>query len=188
MSSADESGRITALLHAHHEGDREAFNRLVPLVYDRMRRIARGQLARGRGEAMLDTTSLVHEAYVQLVEETGVEWQDRGHFYAVCARAMRRIVVDYARRRMAAKRGGGVPDVTLDGIQAGTREPLELVLAVDQAVDMLASFNERLARIVECRYFAELTEEQTAQALGLSLRTVQRDWTRARAWLAKELG
>lgn len=188
MAFPDQAGEITALLQAHHQGDREAFNLLVPLVYERMRRIARRQLAGGGGGAMLDTTSLVHEAYVQLVEETGVDWQDRSHFYAVCARAMRRIVVDYARRRMARKRGGGVPDLALESVNVGEREPLELILAVDQAVNTLASFNERLARVVECRCFAELTEEQTAEALGVSLRTVQRDWMRARAWLSKELG
>jgi RNA polymerase sigma-70 factor, ECF subfamily len=180
-------GDITALLRGHYEGDREAFNRLLPLVYDRLRRIARGQLARGGRGATLDTTSLVHEAYLQLVEETGVDWQNRAHFYAICARAMRRIVVDYARRRSARKRGGGTPIVTLDSATVGARDPIELVLAVDQAVETLASFNERLARIVECRYFAELNEDQTAEALGVSVRTVQRDWMRARAWLRKEL-
>jgi RNA polymerase sigma factor (TIGR02999 family) len=188
MSRGDRSGQITALLQAHYAGDHDAFNRLVPLVYDRMRQIARGQLARDRRGALLDTTSLVHETYVQLVHETGIAWQDRTHFYAVCARAMRRIVVDYARRRLALKRGGGAPDLALESAQVASRQPLELVLAIDQAVDALATFNERLARVVECRYFAELTEEQTAEALGVSLRTVQRDWMRARAWLSKELG
>jgi RNA polymerase sigma factor (TIGR02999 family) len=183
----DDAGEITRLLQAHHGGDRQAFDRLVPMVYDRLRQIARGQLARGGRGELLDTNALVHEAYVQLVDETGVDWQDRSHFYAICARAMRRIVVDYARRRTALKRGGGAPDLTLDPGQVSAEQQAELILAVDRAVDTLASFNERLARVVECRYFAEMTEEETAEALGVSLRTVQRDWMRARAWLRKEL-
>lgn len=183
-----DAGRITRLLRAHHEGDREAFDELVPLVYDRLRRIARGQRARGGRGQTLDTTALVHEAYFRLVDETGVAWQDRSHFFAVCARAMRRILVDYARERTARKRGSGNPDLTLEPERLGVERQAEQVLAVDRALQSLASFNERLARLVECRYFAGLTEEETAEALGVSLRTVQRDWTRARAWLLKELG
>jgi RNA polymerase sigma factor (TIGR02999 family) len=161
---------------------------VVPLVYARLRRIAHGQLARrGRGQT-LDTTSLVHEAYMDLVEETGVAWQDRSHFFAICARAMRRILVDYARERTAQKRGGGKPHVTLEPERLGVEQQADQVLAVDRALESLAGFNERLARLVECRYFAGMTEEETAETLGVSLRTVQRDWTRARAWLLKELG
>ena len=182
------SSEITQLLQRHHQGDREAFDRMVPLVYQRLRVIARGQLARGgrRGQT-LDTTGLVQEAYLQLVGEHGVDWQDRAHFFAVCARAMRRILVDYARRRLAAKRGGGVADVTLQPDLVAVDTQSELIVAVDEALEGLAMFNERLARVVECRYFAGLTEEETAQALGSSLRTVQRDWMRARAWLLKAL-
>jgi RNA polymerase sigma factor (TIGR02999 family) len=188
MPSPDANGEITRLLRAHHEGEREAFDRLVPLVYDRMRRIARGQLARsGRGHT-LSTTALVHEAYVQLVAETGVDWQDRSHFYAICARAMRRILVDYARRRQARKRGGAAAHVELNDNVPAAEQPAEVILAVDAALDRLGAFNPRLAQVVECRSFAGLTEEETAQALGTSLRTVQREWTRARAWLRKELG
>jgi RNA polymerase sigma factor (TIGR02999 family) len=188
MSGPDEAGQITRLLRAHHEGDRAAFDRVVPLVYARLRRIAHGQLARrGRGQT-LDTTSLVHEAYMDLVEETGVAWQDRSHFFAICARAMRRILVDYARERTAQKRGGGKPHVTLEPERLGVEQQADQVLAVDRALESLAGFNERLARLVECRYFAGMTEEETAETLGVSLRTVQRDWTRARAWLLKELG
>jgi RNA polymerase sigma factor (TIGR02999 family) len=189
MPHTDADGDITRLLQAHHQGDREAFDRMVPLVYDRMRRIARGQLARaGRGHT-LSTTALVHEAYVQLVAETGVDWQDRSHFYAICARAMRRILVDYARMRLARKRGGDAPHVALTGdVVAGAEgTPAEIVLAVDRALERLASFNPRLAQIVECRSFAGMTEQETADALGTPLRTVQREWMRARAWLKKEL-
>ncbi len=187
MNPGDAAGEITRLLQAHHEGDREAFDRLVPLVYDRMRRIARGQLARGGRGHTLSTTALVHEAYVQLVAETGVDWQDRSHFYAICARAMRRILVDYARRRQAQKRGSDAPHLSLDEDVAGAGSSAEMVLAIDRALERLAAFNPRLARIVECRSFAGMTEEETAQALGTSLRTVQREWPRAKAWLRKEL-
>ena len=188
MADQDNAQHITRLLRAHHEGDREAFDQLVPLVYERLRRIARGQLARGRRGQTLDTTSLVHEAYFRMVEETGVEWQDRSHFYAICARAMRRILVDHARKRNAQKRGSGQPHLTLEPERLGVEQPADQVLAVDAALEGLASFNERLARLVECRYFAGLTEEETAGALGISRRSVQRDWVRARAWLLKELG
>lgn len=182
-----DTGAITRLLHAHHQGDRDAFDQLVPLVYDRMRRIARSQMGRNTPGHTLSPTALVHEAYVQLAAETGVDWQDRSHFYAICARAMRRILVDFARRRQARKRGGATPHVTLDDGLVGAGTPAEIVLAVDQAVDRLAAFNPRLAQIVECRSFGGMTEEETASALGTSLRTVQREWNRARAWLRREL-
>jgi RNA polymerase sigma factor (TIGR02999 family) len=183
----DAPGEITALLLRHHRGDQEAFDHLVAIVYARLRSIARRQLGRRRG-ATLDTVGLVHEAYLRLVDETGVPWQDRAHFFAIAARAMRRIVVDYARRRAARKRGGGLRPVTLDSVQVGVEGQTEQVLAVDEVLEALASFNERLARVVECRFFAGLSDEETAEALGVSLRTVERDWTRARAWLLKELG
>lgn len=188
MYPSEDAGEITRLLHDHRAGDREAFDRLVSLVYDRLRRIARGQLARGGRQQALDTVSLVHEAYVELVEETGVEWQDRSHFFAICARSMRRIVVDHARRRTARKRGGGVPDVTLDPDLAGAEEQAELVLAVDRALERLAEIRPRMAQVVECRYFAGMTEEETSEALAVSVRTVQREWRRARAWLRRDLG
>ena len=186
MSASDEGGEITRLLKAHHEGDREAFDSLVPLVYQRMQRIARWQLGGGRGRT-LDTAALVHETYLHLVDATGVDWQDRSHFFAVCARAMRHILVDYARKRTALKRGGGTPHVTLEPERLAVEEQAELILAVDAALERLVAFNPRLAQVVECRYFAGMTEEETAQAMESSVRTVQRDWTRARAWLRKDL-
>jgi RNA polymerase sigma factor (TIGR02999 family) len=180
---------ITRMLQRHRAGDRAAFDEVVPLVYQRLRIIARGQISRaGQRDRTLGTTGLVQEAYLQLVDEQGVDWQDRGHFFAICARAMRRILVDAARRRHAAKRGGGIADVTLEPDLVAADLESDRVLAVDEALGELATFNERLARVVECRYFAGLTEEETAQALGTSLRTVQRDWMRARAWLMKALG
>lgn len=186
MRSPD-GGEITRLLRAHHDGDRDAFDRLVPLVYDRMRRIARGQLAASRRGDTLGATALVHEAYLQLVAERAVDWHDRSHFFAICARAMRRILVDHARRKLAGKRGGGSLQLSLEADLAGPSPSAELILAIDLALDRMATFNERLARVVECRAFAGMTEAETAQALQTSLRTVQREWTRARAWLRKEL-
>lgn len=185
---SDPANDITRLLQRHHAGDRDAFDRMVPLVYDQLRGIARRQLARGgpRGP-LLDTTSLVQEAYLQLVGEDGVDWQNRGHFFAICARAMRRIMVDDARKRLAAKRGGGSAEVTLEAeMVADSAEP-EHLLAIEDALCKLAAFNPRLAQLVECRYFAGMTEEETAEAMQSSLRTVQRDWMRARAWLLKAM-
>ena len=180
---------ITRLLQLHHQGDRAAFDRIVPLVYEHLRVIARRQLARsGRRRRTLDTTSLVQEAYLQLVDEHGVDWQDRSHFFAICARAMRRILVDSARRWQAAKRGGGQTDATLEPDMIAADAQSDRILALDEALEGLAAFNERLARVVECRYFGGMTEEETAQALDTSLRTVQRDWMRARAWLLQALG
>lgn len=188
MSSDAEWGEITELLKRHHAGDREAFDRLVTQVYDRLRRLARGQLARARPGQTLDATALVHEAYLQLVDETGLEWQGRDHFFAIAARAMRRVLVDHARRRGAQKRGGGVAAVAIDPDRLEVETQAELVLAVDEALDALAAFRPALARVVECRYFAGMTDPETSAALGVPLRTVQRDWTRARAWLLKALG
>jgi len=180
------SSDITTLLQTHFEGEREAFDRLMPLVYDRLCVIARRQIGRMRSETM-DTSALVRETYMQLVDESGIAWRDRGHFYAICARTMRRILVDAMRRRMAAKRGGGVASSTIDVESIGGDSQMELVLAVDQALDQLSQFNEHLARLVECRFFAGMSEEETALALNTSLRSVQRDWVRARAWLQKAL-
>lgn len=182
-----EAGEITQLLRRHQDGDRTAFDRLVPLIYQRLRGIARQQLGRGWAAETLSATALVHEAYLQLCAETGVDWQGRSHFFAVSARAMRRVLVDAARRRRARKRGGGGRPVPLDLVDLSSENRLDVVLAVDQALASLEDVSPRLARVVECRFFAGLTEEETAAALAVPLRTVQRDWTRARAWLVKEL-
>lgn len=179
---------LTELLDAHREGDGAAFERLIEIVYPQLYRAARRQLARQPSETNLDATSLVNEAYIRLVQETGVEWQNRSHFYAVSALTMRRILVDQARRRRARKRGSGQRPVTLDADQLSMASQAELVLAVDEALGQLEAFNPRLARVVECRYFAGLTHEEAASALDVSLRTVERDWLRARSWLAAKLG
>ena len=184
-----ESASITHLLDAHRRGESAAFERLIEIVYPRLHRAARQQLAKQPSETSLDATSLVNEAYLHLVDETGVDWQNRGHFYAIASLTMRRILVDQARRRLAVKRGAGQRPVTLDvDIDAVAAEgKKEMILAVDQALGDLEAFNSRLARVVECRYFAGLGNEETAAALGVSARTVERDWLRARAWLAEKL-
>ena len=178
---------LTQLLRAHHDGDPEAFEHLIEIVYPHLHRSARRQLARQSSETSLDATSLVNEAYIRLVKETGVDWNDRCHFYAISALTMRRILVDHARRRTARKRGSGQRPVTLDAHHLTMDSRAELVLAVDETLRRLEAFNERLARVVECRYFAGLTSEETAAALDVSVRTVERDWLRARSWLADKL-
>ncbi len=170
------------------DGDREAFDRLVPLIYDDLRRIAGSHLRRVGGDRTLNTTGLVHEAWLRMVDQTRAGWEDRNHFLSVCAVAMRQIVISDARRRQAAKRGGGEKQVTLDEGSVSGDTDAEWLLALDRALDRLAAHSEKLARVVECRYFAGLTEQETAEATGASLRTVQRDWKRARAWLREELG
>jgi len=186
-ASRTAHGDITDLLQRHRGGDRSAFDALVPLIYDRLRRIARRQLARVWSLETLTPTSIVHEAYVQLSDEKRVDWQSRSHFFGISARVMRQIVVDYARRRNALKRGAARAKVPVDAVDVPVENRLELVLAVDEVLAMLESFNPRLSRVVECRFFAGMTEEETAEALQVPLRTVQREWTRARAWLVKEL-
>lgn len=181
----ERTGEVTQLLFAYRAGDRGALDRLVPLVYDDLRRIARAQL-RGRTDQTLRSTSLVHEAYVRLVDASAT-FEDRQHFLAVCATAMRQIVISAARRRAAAKRGGDAERVPLEDDLVGDVDRAEELVALDDALERLAARDERLARVVECRYFAGLTEPETAEALGMSLRTVQRDWMRARAWLRADL-
>jgi len=183
----DRAG-ITQLLQDYRAGDRPAFDRLVELVYGELKGIARRQLRNERQRETINTGALVHEAYFKLIDERSVDWQDRQHFYAIAARTMRRILVDHARVRRAKKRGSGVPKLTLEPDQIAAQGDAELVLAVDQALDKLAEIDPRLPQVVEQRFFAGLSIPETADALGLSQRTVERSWTRARAWLLKELG
>ena len=187
MASA-EPGSLTRLLRAHRRGEREAFDRAVEQVYDQLCRVARGQLRRIGRQGTLDTAALVHDAYARLVDDAQIDWQDRAHFFAVAARAMRFVVVDRARRVGSKKRGGDVVVMSLDADLATSREPYELVLAIHQAVEKLLAFNERLGRIIECRFFAGMTDAEIAAALNVGERTVQRDWMRARAWLRDALG
>jgi len=178
---------ITRLLRAATAGDAAAHDELIPLVYAELRAIARGQLSRERKDHTLNPTALVHEAYLRLARLDALEWQDRTHFYAVAARAMRNLLVDHALRRKTAKRGGGVPDVPLDDVGDLPGVDPEQVLTLDAALDALEKRNPRHARIVELRFFTGLTIEETAAALEISPATVKRDWHLLRAWLAREL-
>lgn len=184
---SQHSDDITQMLVAHGEGDEEAFSRLVPMVYDDLRRIAHRQLRRSRPSHTLNTTGLVHEAYLKLVDQSRASWQDRSHFFAISARAMRQIIVDYARQRLAEKRGGGQPHDPLDENQIAIEQQADWLLAIDEALSRLTDLDPRMGKVVECRFFAGLTEEETAEALEVSVRTVQRDWMRARGWLREEM-
>jgi RNA polymerase sigma factor (TIGR02999 family) len=180
---------VTAALIAHRDGDETAFDRVVDLVYDDLKRIAHRQRRRaGASAAPFQTTTLVHETYLRLVDQTQARYQDRGHFFAAWARAMRHVLVDEARRRATRKRGGGVSHLPLAEGDVAERQGPELVLGVHEALGRLADRDPSLPRIVECRFFAGLTEAETAEALQMSLRAVQRGWWQARAWLGAELG
>jgi len=180
-------GEITQLLREVREGDREALNRLMPLVYDELRRLAHRRLAGRRGGATLDTTALVHEAYLKLVDQSRADWKDRRHFLAVAATAMRHLVIDRARRRMAKKRGGEAIHTTLDEGMIGLASSASQLLALNEALETLARLNARLVRLVELRYFGGLTIEETAGVLEVSEPTVKRDWRKARALLYQML-
>jgi RNA polymerase sigma factor (TIGR02999 family) len=177
---------VTELLLAAQAGSPDATDRLLPLVYDELKRLAAGYLRVERADHTLQTTALVHEAYLKLVDQRRTTWQNRGHFFGIAAQAMRRILVDHARRRQARKRDAGRP-VTLDDNLAGASPDTEDVLAVDEALQRLGVLDPRQARIVELRYFAGLSIEQTAEAVEVSPATVKRDWLSAKAWLQREL-
>ena len=183
-----DSGTITSQLLALRDGGFDARERLFTSVYDQLKGLARRQL-RLRGQTpTLGATALVHEAYLRLVDQTRTDWKDRGHFFAVAARAMRQIAIDHARRRGAAKRGDGGVRVTLDPEVAGDAPPLEDVLAVDAALARIAEASPRLVQTVELLFFAGLTVEEAAEALATSPSTVKRDWRKAKALLLAILG
>jgi RNA polymerase sigma factor (TIGR02999 family) len=175
-------GEITALLRVARDGDRGAFDRLFGLVYEELRAVAERQVRREHGA--VGTTELVHELYLKLVDQPGVEVVGRAHFYAVAGRAMRQILVDLARRRGATKRGGDQVRASLSGLQLAVDARFDDVIALDELLDRL---DERQRRVVEMRFFAGLQEHEVAEALGVSVRTVQREWTKARAWLYRQL-
>jgi RNA polymerase sigma factor (TIGR02999 family) len=182
-----EPAEITQLLNAYARGDQSAFGRVVPLVYNELRRIARNHLRRAQRGATLDTTGLVHEAYLKLAGQQGTKLENRGHFLAVSACAMRQVIIDHARARAADKRGGGIQPLPLDEALVAGKQQAEWLLDLNRVLERLGERDERLARTVECRFFAGLSEEETAEALGVSLRTAQRNWKRARAWIRAEL-
>jgi RNA polymerase sigma factor (TIGR02999 family) len=186
MSSA--TPEVTQLLHDWRSGDQDALNKLLPLVYDELRRLAASYLRRERPGHTLQTTALVHEAYLKLVDQTHANWQNRAQFFGVAAQLMRRILVDHARDHQAAKRGGGAEKVTLDAALeiSADKKPPDLI-ALDDALTALAQFDPRQSRIVELRYFGGLEITETAEVLGISPATVKREWNSARAWLFNQL-
>jgi RNA polymerase sigma factor (TIGR02999 family) len=182
----EQAADVSTLLRAWRRGDRAAFERLTPLVYDQLRRRARHYLRGERPDHTLRPTALVHEVYLRLVQLDQVDWHDRTHFFALAARQMRRILVDSARARRYQKRGGGAVNVTFTEALAVSRSNPDLV-ALDEALDRLALKDERKVRVVELRYFGGLTNEEIAAALGISTDTVTRDWQMAKRWLRREL-
>jgi RNA polymerase sigma factor (TIGR02999 family) len=181
------SGDVTQLLQALRAGDREAESQLLDVVYGELHRIAARFMHRERPDHTLQATALIHEAYVRLIDQRDKDWQNRAHFYGVAAQVMRRILVDYARRHRTQKRGGVQHKVSLEDALSLTHGQSEELLALDEALSRLAQFDPRQSRVVELRYFGGLNEEETAQALGISSRTVKREWSVAKAWLYGEL-
>jgi RNA polymerase sigma factor (TIGR02999 family) len=176
---------ISDLLTAWRGGDPDAIHRLMPLVYDELRRRAHRRFTADRGT--LQTTALVHEAYMKLTRHSHLEVQDRQHFFAVAAKAMRQIVLDHARAKSTAKRGGPLRVTTFDESEVAAETHAADIIAVDEALERLAALDEHLARIVELRFFAGLSVEETAEVLECSARTVKREWRKARAFLSREL-
>jgi RNA polymerase sigma factor (TIGR02999 family) len=168
-------------------GDQRTIDQLLPLVYAELHELAQRYMRRERPDHTLTTTALVHEAYLRLVDQTRVELADRAHFVGVAAIAMRRILVEHARRRNAERHGGERQRVSLSGIALAQDESADAVLELNDALERLAALDPRLVRVVECRYFLGLTEEETAAALGITARTVRRDWIKAKGWLAAAL-
>ena len=179
---------ITRLLREWSRGDEAAFDRLIPLVYDDLSRIAHNQLHGERPEHTLCTQALVHESYLSLAGKPGSAWRNRAQFFAVSSRAMRRVLIDQARRRQAARRGGDAEPVTWTDRIGSVERDLDELLAIDEALTSLADLHPRMARVVECRIFGGMSPDETAEALGTSRRTVEREWTRARAYLYRALG
>jgi RNA polymerase sigma factor (TIGR02999 family) len=178
---------ITQLLLAWGEGDQTALEQLTPLVYRELRRLARGYLRQERPGHILQTTALINEAYLRLIDWKQAQWRNRAHFFGVAARLMRRILVDFARARRQDKRGGAMRQVSLDEAAAVSVERAAEFIALDEALDRLAAIDPRRSRMVELRFFGGLSEEETAEALKVSARTVRREWSLARAWLHREL-
>ena len=180
-------GDITLLLRAWSEGNRQALEDLIPLVYKELYITAKRYMARQNPDHLLQSTALVNEAYLHLAKLGAVDWQDRGHFFAVCAQVMRRILTDYARSRQYQKRAGEAQHVLFDERSVATRPPHRDLIALDDALHSLAQFDKRKSQIVEFRVFSGISIEETAEALSISIGTVKRDWKLARSWLLREL-
>jgi RNA polymerase sigma factor (TIGR02999 family) len=194
MEHVSQQDEVTRLLDALQHGDRAALDRLVPLVYEELRALAHGQRQRWQGDHTLDTTALVHEAYLKLVDQSRASWESRAHFLATAAKAMRHILINYARDRRAQKRGGEQPKLSLEELSEGMEgtavlsdDRAELLIALDAALTKLEHVNERQSRIVECRFFGGLTIEETAAALGISTASVSRGWALAQVRLFQDV-
>ncbi len=187
MPDQQPATSVTVLLAKARSGDPSALADVFPLIYDELRRLAQRQLQREPDGHTLSPTALVHEAYMRLMDYTRMEWTGRAHFMAVAATAMRRILVDHARGHRSAKRGGALRRVSIDDVELGTEERAELLIAIDDALGRLKEVDGRQAQVVECRFFGGMTEEETAEALGISARTAKRDWARAKIWLHREI-
>ena len=186
MTALSQIG-VTELLVDWSKGDQEALNKLIPLVYGELHKLASRYLRRERPDHTLQTTALVHEAYLKLVDQKDANWQNRVQFFAVASQLMRRILVDYARRHRASKRGGSYYKITLDEALVSSGDKDAELLALDEALDRLAAIDPRQSRVAELRIFGGLTLEETARALDISPRTVRREWSMAKAWLRKEI-
>lgn len=184
----EPQAEITQMLGRLQEGDPHLLDALFPLLYDPLKVMALKQLQGERSDHTLNATALVHEAYLKLVDQKSVSWQNRAHFFAVAAQAMRRILIDYARGRMAEKRGGGQALVTFNEEAIARTARADELVALDSALVRLAELDERQARVVEYKFFGGLKHEEIAHVLGVSIQTVHRDWRFARAWLGRELG
>lgn len=183
----DPPSQITALLHAWSGGDQNAYNRIIERVYPELRKIARGCLSGERPGQTMQATALVHEAYLRLIDIRQMQWRDRAHFFAVSARIMRRILVDYARTRHSAKRGGESPRMDFKEALVVSSELGSELVRIDEALNELAQFDARQAQVVEMRYFGGLAAAEIASVLGVSTQTVNRDWSLAKAWLARAI-
>ncbi len=181
------SGNITELLRAWGDGDQAALKHLTPMVYDELHRIAHGYMSRENEGHTLQTTALINEAYLRLVDFRGVRWQDRAHFFAISAQLMRRILIDFARSRGSQKRGGGAFQMSLDEAPSVCNQPVTDVMALDDALKALACVDERKSKVVELRFFGGLSTEETAEVLRISVETVMRDWKFAKVWLLREM-
>lgn len=181
------SQEVTELLLAWNGGDADALDKLMPLVYDELHRLAHRYLSGERAGHMLQTTALVNEAYLRLIDASRVQWQNRAHFFAVSAQLMRRVLVDFARARQYQKRGGGAQQVSLEEALVVSVDRGDELLALDDALTTLATADERASQVVELRFFGGLSIEETAEVLGISPETVKRDWSWAKVWLLREL-
>ncbi|REJ74454.1 MAG: RNA polymerase subunit sigma-70 [Acidobacteria bacterium] len=187
-SNAPDDREITLVLERLAGGEETALEELFPLVYDELRRIARSQRRRRLGGATLQTTALLHEAYLRFAKAGSPRYDHRRHFYAVASKAMRNILLDEARRRMTRKRGGGAERAEVELDELSTDDQAEFMIALDQSLEKLGHLDPRVRRVTELRYFCGLNEEEIAELLEVTARTVRRDWAKAKAWLAIELG